>query len=154
MRGDLIDHGVPERLHPVESVAVLPVDAERNQLIKPWHQQADTILPESHQLGGFGVDRVGDALGCEAILHQVDVLPEELIQNEIQIKIDHGHRDVPLGLSAAEHVRPEQQHITDPRVLLAKLAIHERRSIAHDDELHAIIGGRVDGRMECPRARK
>lgn len=90
-------------------------------------------------LGWFGVDLLGEALRVQSIVQDRGVLPEELIQSEIGVDVDRRDSQLPLRFGPAEHVGSEEDRVAEADRLLTELGEHDRRAIAHDDELHAVI---------------
>lgn len=41
------------------------------------------------------------------------MLPEDLVEEVIEVEVDRGDGDVSLGFGAVKHVRAEHQHITN-----------------------------------------
>src|SRR5699024_955197 len=58
-----------------------------------------------------------------------------------------------LGFTPTQRVRSPRKGITDTDVLLAELAEQDRRPVADEDELHAVVGDRGDGLSDGSRSR-
>ncbi|WP_186369019.1 hypothetical protein [Rothia kristinae] len=145
---------MPQRLHPMKPLPVMPVDAECDELVQPGHQHSRAVFPEPEHLGGFGVDRVGEPLRVKAVAEDVGVLPEQLIEQEVGVGVDRSDCDMPLRFRRAQHVRAEQHHVTGPHRALAELAEQDRTAVTHDDELHAVIRDRADRTVDRAGSRE
>src|SRR5690625_2090011 len=126
-RRDLVDDRVPERLHPMETLPVDAIDAERDEFIQPGHQHPRPILAEAKYLRRFGVDRVSEPLRIETVPEHIGVLPEQLIEQEVGVGVDRRDRDVAFRLRPAQHVRAQQHHVTGPDWSFPKFAEQDRR---------------------------
>ena len=110
----------------MEPLPVDTIDAERDELVQPGHQQSRPVLPDTEHLGRFGVDRVGEPLRVEAVTKHSHVLPEQLIQQKVGVGIDRRDRDVTFWFAAAQHIRTEEDDVADLDGPLSELAEQDR----------------------------
>ena len=79
------------------------------------------------------------------------VLPEELIEREVRINVDRGESDVVFRLGAEQHVRADQDRITDTDRLMPELAEHDRRPRPDEHDLETVVDHRPDRTMDRTR---
>lgn len=91
----------PERLHPIEVLRRMPIDAQCDQFVQPRHQHSGTILTQLKNLSSLGVQSFGKVLRLQAVTQDAGVLPEHLVDHVVGVCVDRGDGDVALGFAAA-----------------------------------------------------
>lgn len=142
---DDVHDGPPECLEAVEAFVESAFGAECHHLIEPGHHEACPVASKVQDLGGFGVDLLGEPLGFESVVQDRGVLPEELVECQADVDVDRGDRDLALGFDPAQHVRPDEDRIAEADGLLPELGEHDRGAVAHDHDPHGVVCGRPDG---------
>ncbi|MFC5123097.1 hypothetical protein ACFPRL_06540 [Pseudoclavibacter helvolus] len=117
----------------------VPIDAERDKLVQPRHQHPSSILAETQDLCGLGVEGVGELLGVEPVLEKRGVLPAHLVEDVVGVEIDGRDRDLAFRRRPCQHVRAKQDHVTGSDGLLTELAEDKRGAFPDDDNFHAVI---------------
>lgn len=82
--------------------------------------------------------------GVPPIVQDGRVPPEELIEREVGIDVDRGESDVVFGFGAEQHVRANQDRITESGRLVPELAEHDRGPRPDEHELETVVDYRPD----------
>jgi len=82
------------------------------------------------------------------------VLPELLVDHVVAVQVQRRCRDPAFGLRPAERVRREHDEIANVDVSRAELTEQQCATGSHDDDLHTVIGDRVDRRVSSLRSRQ
>ncbi|ALN13892.1 hypothetical protein ASQ49_00030 [Acidipropionibacterium acidipropionici] len=67
MRSYDVEHREEQRLHPEKPLRGTAVETESHQFVKPGHEHSHTILPETENLGGLGIELLSKVLRVEAV---------------------------------------------------------------------------------------
>ena len=78
-----------------------------------------------------------------ASVEPCSVLPVHLVDHIVAIQIQRRRRDPALGLSAAQRVRREHDHITDVDVATPKLTEESGATCSHHNDLHTVERDRI-----------
>ena len=78
-------------------------------------------------------------MGVEPVCKQLGMLPEDLVDDVVSVQVERGDGDKILGFATTQGVGTQGHDVTGADGLLTKLAEHDRRSCADEDQLDAVM---------------
>jgi hypothetical protein len=136
--GDNVQDLRQPRLSPMKCLRAGVFNAEPAEFIEPRTEELGDFLPESEKLRRLRAAGREELFCIEAIAYVVRVLPERHVNQVVLIDVHGGRSDCARRFHPTEHVRGQYDHVTDVDVMAAEVTEHDRRSIADNDQLHAI----------------
>lgn len=125
--GHHVQHGEQQRLRPVQAIAEVSVQAQRDQFVQPGHQVAGTASSRWSICAGSAYLASMKPYASRRVSQDRRVLPEDLIDDVTVAKVNSCHSDRTFRLAPSSTRSPRTPPHLDPVIAPSVPGTHEAR---------------------------